>query len=101
MSRYIDADLLLENLIETAKGLPEEDRAPYLFCALLIDEEGKHPADVVEVTRCKDCRYSEAWTDINGTHSLQCEVNFDHMGYGMEVETYHFCRYGEKDGEQE
>ena len=52
------------------------------------------------LVRCKDCRHASSWTDTDGTKGYQCEVNFDHMGYGKEVDANDFCSYGER-GEQE
>lgn len=99
MSRYIDADLLLSNLIETAKGLPVEDRPPYLFCALLIDEEGKHSANVEEIVFCKDCvKHNIGRYDDNYNISDTCPLTtIRGKAQGHEFD-YQYCSYGKRKG---
>ena len=49
-------------------------------------------ADVVEVTRCKDCQYSNAYLTWRGKEYYHCTAND-----GANVaEPTHFCGYGER-----
>ena len=75
MTRYIDAD----NLQEEFKKLHGGKRS------LLIDTQPT--ADVVEVVRCKDCRW---WRDIDHT----CKYSFTSPMCAND-----YCSYGEKTDE--
>lgn len=56
MSRYIDADLAIDEIIKDMCGIPDIDEG----LSLAISELRLMPAaDVVEVVRCKDCKHAE------------------------------------------
>jgi hypothetical protein len=75
MSRYIDADKLLnpDNIIvmQDETGI---DEFPYTYTnAVKVETILNSPtADVVEVTRCKDCFYAEEMEGIVGGTCLYC-----------------------------
>ncbi len=48
-----------------------------------------------ELVRCKDCRFSDWYTAVNGKHYCYC---MEHGSYGREEND--FCSYGEKDGDR-
>lgn len=79
MSRYIDADALLEIL----PSIEDE----YKFCRKIISEQPA--ADVVEVVRCKDCKYRKFidWGMGDCVHPKGSK----HIAYD-----YHYCSYGER-----
>lgn len=77
MSRYIDADKLQEEFKELHGGKR----------SLLIDTEPT--ADVVEIVRCKDCKY---WQDNNGGYPNQnCRWMKDET-----PDDDDYCSYGER-----
>lgn len=56
MSRYIDADLAIDEIIKDMCGVPDIDEG----LSTAISELRLIPtADVVEVVRCKDCKHSK------------------------------------------
>ena len=80
MSRYIDVDELLA-LIPTI-----EDE--YKYCRKIINNIPT--ADVVEVVRCKDCKYRKIEFGWNGKRYKMC-ANTD---YPTDDDAY--CSYGER-----
>lgn len=84
MARYIDADLLLSTLNENK--IPYDSDINYFICHAPT-------AAVVEVVRCKDCRYGN-------------KLSYDKVwcSLGNDMYAYHendFCSYAERreDGE--
>ena len=51
--------------------------------------------DAVEVVRCKDCKFSDWYTAVNGGQYCYCS---EHGTSGHQEND--FCSYGEKDGDQ-
>lgn len=96
MARYKDIDAIIEQMngstAETwGKGL---GRSWWSHSVMLKDNivqlmKDAPEADVVEVVRCKDCKYS----NTNGT---VCRYSV-----GKAVEPEHFCSYGERRKESE
>ena len=92
MSRYIDADKFYASQAARCWGEPiigtcTSDNA------LLADELQKLPiSDVVEVTRCKECRHYQSF-----------KANNEHFcnEYGGFVDENDFCSRAEKKGEEE
>ena len=83
MSRYIDADKLQQAYKEMHGGKR----------SLLIDTEPT--ADVVEVVRCKDCRWYER--DIFDREAGVCfNPNKCTKTWGFEVLNEDYCSYGER-----
>lgn len=72
MPRYIDADKLQEEFKELHGGKR----------SLLIDTEPT--ADVVEVVRCKDCKYYRIW-------QMKCD-----RLHVVPFADNHYCSYGER-----
>lgn len=99
MSRYIDADKLMLHLNDYKLQVSpswKDDWEKMVSC-LVIDTcmeavKEQPTADVVEVVRCKDCKYldkgendSESW----------CECTA-HFGKYFDVNENDYCSYGEK-----
>lgn len=88
---YISRETLLKKLFpyDVVDKSGYAINAKSLFNAICELEK----ADVVEVVRCKDCRYSEHCTNWCGREYLSCElVDFE----TVEVDPDHFCGYGER-----
>lgn len=49
--------------------------------------------DIVEVVRCKDCKYGHRLTDTNGYNYRTCNYPW---GHGMMVDEHGFCKWGER-----
>jgi hypothetical protein len=90
MSRYIDADALLKNLPEDLPYKASVKRA-------LIQAPD---ADVVEVVRCKDCKY---FTIDEGDALGYCTCQKIPMNFVGELypEEYFYCFYGERSAKNE
>lgn len=87
MSRYIDREDLLKNL---------KQFAPEHLKPLIVSLVEKQPtADVVEVVRCKDCKYRGSRISIPTDVYYRCKnYNFPYC------KPDDFCSYGEEmDGE--
>ncbi len=82
---YIDRGLTIENL---------KRFAPELYTPLINQIMEKQPAaDVVEVVRCKDCKYSYWEKQTAISEVLKCGT---HNGLNDEVDFCDFCSYGER-----
>lgn len=100
MARYIDADKLTKKIDEAQTSLESNvDRVwnrnkPFYkglaWARGLVNEQPT--ADVVEVVRCKDCKYCNEYQKFNFERYLGCNTN----GEIYEVEPNHFCSCGEK-----
>ena len=80
MSRYIDADVLIDDLIHNRSFYPA------LVSAAI---KNTPTADVVSVVRCKDCKY---WQDNNGGYP------HEECRWGKEEtpDSDDYCSYGER-----
>lgn len=93
MAKYIDADKLLEEM--SVNALPRDAQRLYLAMRGMV--RNAPTADVVEVVRCKDCKYQDdcARQMVHTTRDYVLEQN---------ISTYNkvdFCSYGEKRSEEE
>ena len=93
MSRYIDADKLVELCDEMSRNEWNKKVSPISWADAyesFVDDIDEIPtADVVEVVRCKDCVYSSCYGQI-------C-----HYSVGRDVQPEHYCSYGERREENE
>lgn len=90
MSRYIDADKALEIWKDQdyIKLSSQENKARIMLDAV-------PSADVVEVVRCKDCKYhEELLNDKDG--NVICWVN----DIDVVVDGNGYCSYGERKGQE-
>lgn len=85
MPRYIDADAMLARLEEWNTS-DSTDKALYNFTLNRILEQPT--ADVVKAVRCKDCKYGDLVSAVNG--GMWCNR---YMMFSMQ-ESY--CRDGER-----
>ena len=86
MSKYIDADALLKNINENVAKAHNER------CAQLVEAIVYAPtADVVEVVRCKDCRWCEV-TNWDGEILYGCDC----CGGMNDIAPDYYCSYGER-----
>lgn len=87
MARYIDANLLLQQVAHINSTV--EQGVKYFNSVYNLIQ--KQPiADVVEVVRCKDCKYGEV-DDTDFPNQYLC----NHSGCDWN-EGNHFCGYGER-----
>jgi len=84
MPRYIDADELLKEMRHYACR-------PTKSALYLIEERAEHPADVVEVVRCKDCKWAVPYQMINGSVRLHCNES-DLTGISPDD----YCSFGKR-----
>ena len=82
MTRYIDADLLVEKL--------NIENVPYRRDVGLCIEDTP-TADVVEVVRCKDCRHSSKVGKSSRADGFDRMCNW----FKVWVDNEHFCSHGE------
>lgn len=91
MARYIDADKFLESQIERCGGV-----MPIIGTCTMDNEalswvvEKTPTADVVEVVRCKDCKYYKANSCFNRQWDLESSVEIPL------VREDDYCSYGER-----
>lgn len=95
MSRYIDADKLWNDRPQLIGGESLGFKAGFSECmwgfSTRIKEQISHPtADVVEVVRCKDCKYNE--TTFKETGAILCRKHVAALYMGND----HYCSYGER-----
>ena len=91
MSRYIDANKFKGNLKTDKYGHTD------------VNEVGKaldkSIVDVVEVVRCKDCKYLKPYTSQYGTGQF-CECPCSFGGQGIKKPD-DYCSYGERRDDKE
>jgi len=95
MPRYIDADKAKEKL-GVVRGayscFLEEDRPYYEVLSETIKMINEMPiADVIEVVRCKDCKYMTEHYDVDGNAPYWTCSEWDS---GTDYDG--FCSYGER-----
>jgi hypothetical protein len=84
MAEYIDRVPIIKKL-EQKMASPETTFINTVLIRLL---EGEPAADVVEVVRCKDCKYS--------TQSEASDDYWDCNDDGASYHESHYCAYGER-----
>ena len=114
MSKYIDVDVFIKSFREALPGLKAQvdpDLTPKAYAYLrggkaIIEDLTKFPAaDVVEVVRCRECKY---WGDeagelqrSDGVLFARCKVHnylLDGRHTGWCPTENDFCSYGERKG---
>lgn len=106
MAEYIDREAVDNKIREALKELETDDdrmwriNKPYfkgLVWArrILLDEP---VADVVEVVRCKECRYCQKLDDMDNGHWV-CILYLDVYDRPFLPDFNHFCSYGERKGD--
>ena len=112
MSKYIDVDVFIKSFREALPGLKTQvdpDLTPKAYAYLrggeaIIEDLTKFPAaDVVEVVRCRECKY---WGDeagelqrSDGVLFARCKVHnylLDGRHTGWCPTENDFCSYGER-----
>lgn len=89
MARYIDADKIHQLVNETFK-----DDVPYEWAWTLTAIDNRPTADVVEVVRCKDCKYYCFSDRRNPNAPKWCGASREYNEY---PEPNDFCSYGERE----
>ena len=88
MPRYIDANKLLKKIFPI--GMVDDGRYTINAKAVKHAINQTPTADVVEVVRCKDCKYCREYMNFNMDKYLGCNCN----GEIYKVTPTHFCGYG-------
>ena len=113
MSKYIDVDVFIKSFREALPGLKAQvdpDLTPKAYAYLrggkaIIEDLTKFPAaDVVEVVRCRECKY---WGDEDGKLQssdgllfARCKIHnylLDGRHTGWCPTENNFCSYGERE----
>ena len=81
--RLIDADALIDSL---------NIRSVTYNCIINKCIEDAPTIDAVEVVRCKDCKWSDWYKNLNGEHRCYC---MEHGSLGHTDDDY--CSYGERE----
>lgn len=93
MAKYKDVDRLMA-ILEYRCNEADNVEAWLAFAMACEDVRDLPDADVVEVIRCKDCKYGDTGTDEIGRQFYKCIG----LHYGS-VSPTGYCSYGErKDG---
>lgn len=97
MPKYIKAEALIDDLIELAKvnkGTYHEEG----FKNAITVVEMQDPANVVEVVRCKDCRF---WITETEPIGIECEPGetAHYCELGGIWRSGDFCKYGKRKGD--
>lgn len=83
MSRYIDADEAIEIIKNDSPEMVYYSREDAIECLKCTP-----PADVVEVTRCKYCKFYEPYDKPPVDSDGRC------FARNCETDEYDFCNYG-------
>lgn len=109
MGKLIEADALLASLRESrdranvwlsdcreygSEMTGRAEQAVMTFNECILRVKGAPTVDAVPVVRCKDCRFSDWYTAVDGKRYCYC-MEHDSSGH-QEMD---FCSYGEKDGD--
>jgi len=87
MSRYIDADKLKEKMMYAELSFKDNRPTKSFNFYKAEDVDAQTAADVVEVVRCKDCKYHNNRTEFCKQWSVFGTVKSDRND---------FCSYGER-----
>lgn len=95
MARYIDADKLVAWCNDTYRVQSTSSGKAYVN-AFLTEVFSVPTADVVEVVRCKDCKYFLDEDEFDSLGMCLCERIARNYGGEIYPERIHFCSYGER-----
>lgn len=98
MSRYIDADELVRYMEERQERL-KDDESLWELSVVETFLGRASSADVVEVVRCKDCKYLKPFTSQYLTGQF-CECPCSFGGQGIKKPD-DYCSYGERRDDRE
>ena len=94
MSRYIDADKLIDDIRPFAEYDSNRSNKDWVR-RFEIAIETQQTANVVEVVRCKDCRHYKRNVPCVGGYYNGCDEWLDE-GNPITVYDNDFCSYGER-----
>ena len=99
MRRYIDTDKLKSDIKEIAK-ITGGKLTEFEVLGIL---SGQPIADVVEVVRCKDCKYykEDVWAEVNNVPLIVAHEMCEFWGDGCKTEENSYCSYGERECEED
>ena len=82
-----------EKVISELKNLPEQEHIEYMGIYDCI--KSVPTADVVEVVRCKDCKYFEVYYPIKEKDKEPIKAHYCKL-YNSDRKQIDFCSYGER-----
>ena len=92
MAEYIDREALFEEVKSLSVFLGGDNVFNKTSKESVLEMIDKQPtADVVEVVRCKDCRYCTPYEAANGLIFGKCDIAH-HSGFMLDD----YCSYGER-----
>ena len=93
MARYIDADALIKKIFPMGIG---DGMYTINAKAVKFAIDNEPTADVVDVVRCKDCKYFLDEDEFDSLGMCLCERIARNYGGEIYPERIHFCSYGER-----
>lgn len=93
-NRMDDRHIKLKDAIEVVRETVEDKYIKSSLELRLLDKS--LTGDVVEVVRCKDCKYHYSWKDVDDCFYHACERWGDNLGYDADVDVNYFCSFGER-----
>lgn len=90
--RYIDADKIV---LTAERGIVTNGLIFIPMCDVRQSIEKTPTADVVEVVRCKDCKYADEWDG----KKFECRCPYTPWAtdeYAIVCEPTHYCSHGER-----
>lgn len=90
MSRYIDADLLIEAMGEEPYVWTDSDDEIAERNQWLTDMHIIESAPTIDIVRCKECKL---WWRTTGSNYGDCRY------FGLDTIENAYCSYGEREGE--
>ena len=94
MAKYIEREAAVTAVLELANSIAGlgASNAPVLAltCAAVMVHDIAPVADLVEVVRCKDCKYSTKLDNEYGHNGVECALFCEDFGEND------FCSYGER-----
>ena len=87
-----------EKVISELKNLPEQEHIEYMGIYLNPGNDNFKSvptADVVEVVRCKDCKYFEVYYPIKEKDKEPIKAHYCKL-YNSDRKQIDFCSYGER-----
>ena len=100
MNRYIDADKLWNDRPSPPRGQSQDYDKGFWDCIFRFSELirksiNNSTVDVVEVVRCKDCKFAERY--CGNTFDCRCPyAPWANDEYSIPCEADNFCSYGER-----
>ena len=94
MAEYIEREALIKRLCERCNEEMSESPCEPSDCFVREVIKTIPAADVVEVVRCKDCKWGKTWKNAFGIEGFKCDL------LCVDLSPEAFCSYGVRKGGQ-